>query len=215
VPIDQRQAFFWIGPQDIIALIGFPLIAFAIGSIPFGLIVGRLFYGADIRKSGSGNIGAANALRSYGKAGGAAVLLLDALKGLAPALLFMFFAFPAAAAALGAIAVLGHCFSPWLGFKGGKGVATWLGALFGLSWIAGVAFIAIWLAAFLPTRYASLGSLVASVLAPVVLWLLFHSTFVSVVATLVALLILWKHRENIARLLAGTENKINLGRAQA
>lgn len=197
---------------------------FLIGSIPFGLIVGKLFYGADLRSSGSGNVGAANALRSLGKTGGASVLLLDALKGLVP----VWFAPIWLAMLLGEathdwreiattiglggfialIAVLGHCYSPWLRFKGGKGVATWLGALFGLSWIAGLVFIVTWLTVVIPTRYASLGSMIAAGLSPIVLWFVSHDLVVTLCAALVALLIIWKHRENIARLREGRENRI-------
>ncbi len=203
------------------------VVAFLIGSVPFGIIVGRLFYGRDLRASGSGNIGAANALRSYGKAGGAAVLVLDALKGLVPVLLtyriygdWIGFGI---APFVGAAAVFGHCFSPWLRGRGGKGVATWLGALFGISWIAGLAFIAIWLIVVVPTRYAALGSIVASLLAPVVLWLVLRTPGFAespdrwmlpcAIAAFVALLIIWKHRENIVRLREGRENKLSLSRS--
>jgi acyl phosphate:glycerol-3-phosphate acyltransferase len=194
--------------RDAILVLGSAAIAFAIGSIPFGLIVGRAFFAMDLRASGSGNIGAANAMRSYGKAGGAAVLALDVLKGYVPAAFFCTLWGLELATLIGAFAVLGHCFSPWLNFRGGKGVATWLGVLFGLSWISGLAFVAVWLAAVLPTRYASLGSLIASVLSPLVLWLTLHSAPVSAIASLVALVIVWKHRENIVRLREGRENKI-------
>jgi glycerol-3-phosphate acyltransferase PlsY len=208
-------SWFAIGPEEIIQLLGLSAIAFAIGTLPFGLIVGRTLFDVDIRKSGSGNIGAANAMRTYGKAGGAAVLVLDALKGYIPAVLYMMLWGPGLAIPIAAFAVLGHCFSPWLNFRGGKGVATWLGVLFGIAWISGLAFIAIWLAVVLPTRYASLGSLVATVLTPLVLWFLLHSAPVTAVASLVVLLIVSKHRENIVRLREGRENKIGLGRAAA
>jgi len=206
-------------------------IAFLIGSIPFGVIVGRLFYRSDLRQSGSGNIGAANALRSYGKIGGAVVLLLDASKGFIvtslaqpwPWEIFARYclcvvvtsAEGGAAAVIGLAAVLGHCFSPWLRFRGGKGVATWLGVLFGLSWIAGVAFVVVWLLVVLPMRYASLGSMIASVLSPLALWFLSHDLVITGCATAAALLIVWKHRENITRLREGRENKITFRKASA
>ena len=212
------------------------LAAFLIGSIPFGIIVGRMFFGSDLRQAGSGNIGAANALRSYGTWGGLAVLGLDALKGFAPTMLAFRFddwlPAHAAAPALAALgAVLGHCFSPWLAFKGGKGVATWLGALFALSWIGGVAFVVVWLESLikyrrlreklvervaeivLPTRFASLGSIVASIASVFFVWYFARDLTETLAASLVALVILWKHRENVARLRAGTENRISLRRA--
>jgi len=232
-----------IDPYRFPNLIWLAIFAFLIGTIPFGLIIGRMFFRTDIRESGSGNIGAANALRSYGKVGAVAVLVLDVLKGYVPTASAIWYAnwwwdhmflntrcpwVPTIGVmvAIGSFAVLGHCFSPWLGFKGGKGVATWLGILFALSWvvggwIVGPAFIVIWLAVVVPTRYSSLGSIVATVLSPVVLWLAFQSVFHvhavwgSVVAAIVALLIVWKHRDNIARLREGRENKIAFGRAAA
>ena len=205
--------------------------AFLIGSIPFGVIVGRVFYRSDLRESGSGNIGAANALRSFGKIGGAAVLLLDASKGyVAASLLTLFWPLVAAwtchcsvntpadvgdGAMVGLAAVAGHCFSPWLRFRGGKGVATWLGVLFALSWLGGLLFIAIWLVVVVPSRYASLGSTIASLVSPLVLWLISQDSTATLCATIAALLILWKHRENIGRLREGRENKITFGRTAA
>ena len=204
-------------------LIGPVVVAFLIGSIPFGVIVGRVFFGIDLRKSGSGKICAANALRSYGTGGGAAVLVLDVFKGLVPVLLgYAFFGDWIGfgiAPYVGAAAVLGHCYSPWLRGRGGKGVATWLGALFGISWPAALAFIAVWLIVVIPTRYAALGSIVASLLTPFFLWLTLRtpgllespSRWVApcAVAAFVALVIVWKHRENIVRLREGRENKIS------
>jgi len=204
-------------------------LAFLVGSIPFGVVVGRLFYRSDLRQSGSGNIGAANALRTYGKAGGAIVLLLDAAKGFAvtaiahmgpwQTLTGLGLAFEIAtnidlggAATLGLAAVFGHCFSPWLRFRGGKGVATWLGVLFALSWLAGVLFIAIWLLVVLPTRHASLGSLIATIASPLSLWFLTNDVTATACAAIAAALIVWKHRENIVRLREGRENKISFGK---
>jgi len=192
-------------------------IAFLVGSIPFGVIVGRLFYRSDLRQSGSGNIGAANALRSYGAAAGVIVLLLDALKGFAPTFVTLWYLpLPISHDAIIAVgAVLGHCYSPWLQFRGGKGVATWLGAIFGLSWIAGIIFVVLWLIIVVPTRYASLGSIVASLMSTMVLWFLSHDAVVTGCAGVIALLIIWKHRENIVRLREGRENKVTFGKASA
>jgi glycerol-3-phosphate acyltransferase PlsY len=210
---------FSFSNQDVVPSLAYLAIAFLIGSIPFGLIVGRLFYRSDLRQSGSGNIGAANALRSYGAAAGVIVLLLDALKGFLPVAYVLvvrhsesgFFGFGAFVALL---TILGHCYSPWLGFKGGKGVATWLGALFALSWVAGLTFVVVWLIIVMPSRYASLGSIIATLLSPIVL--LFVSPGLNAFfAVPIALLIVWKHRENIARLREGRENKISFGKASA
>lgn len=195
------------------ALLGWLAIGFACGSVPFGLIVGRVFFARDIRGAGSGNIGAANALRAFGKAGGAAVLVLDALKGFVPtALAHAATGSYGFAGAVALCAVLGHCYSPFLRFRGGKGVATLLGSVFVFSWIAGAVFIAVWLAVVIPTRYSSLGSLSATVLSP---WLVaqFSGQSASAVGVaLAALAIVWKHRENLARLREGREHRIGVSR---
>ncbi len=189
--------------------------AFLIGSIPFGVVVGRLFFRSDIRSSGSGNIGAANALRSYGKLGGAAVLLLDGLKGFAPAYALLAFTptDPAYAVWLGFVAVLGHCYSPWLGGRGGKGVATWLGAVTAISWPVALGFVLLWLAIVIPTRWASLGSLTATACSAIALGVVRHDPWTALVSGAAAAVIFVKHRENIGRLVAGRENKIGFGKA--
>jgi len=223
--------FFYLG-YSVLALV----VAFLIGSIPFGVLVGRLVYKNDLRQSGSGNIGAANALRSYGMFGGILVLILDALKGLAAAYLIwpylailesrpifgvqLGLAIPGVdgvwpLALLGFLAVLGHCYSPWLRFKGGKGVATFLGVLLAQSWIVALGFVILWLAIVGPSRYASLGSMVASALAPLTLWLVWHDWLASVITALAAIVIIWKHRENVVRLREGRENKISFGKTAA
>ncbi len=189
--------------------------AFLIGSIPFGYIVGRLFYHTDIRSAGSGNIGAMNALRTLGKGGAAAVLLLDALKGFVPTLWALWFLgggghVMAALVATGT--VLGHCFSPWLQFRGGKGVATSFGAVFALSWPAGLIAVAGWLAGAAITRYSSVGSMLGSVLAPFALWTFTRSLPETAYGVFATLLILLRHRENIARLRAGEEGPIRLSK---
>jgi glycerol-3-phosphate acyltransferase PlsY len=189
------------------------LIAYGIGSIPFGYIIGKTAFDTDIRREGSGNIGAMNALRTLGKRGAAAVLALDALKGFVPAFIAVRFGMPGLAAWLGAAAVLGHCFSPWLGWRGGKGVATSFGAIFAFSWIAGVLTAAAWIAGAGTTRYSSVGSMLGSVLSPVFVWFATHSAAETVSAALVALLVLYSHRENISRLRAGTERAIGAGRS--
>jgi glycerol-3-phosphate acyltransferase PlsY len=196
--------------------------AFLIGSIPFGYIVGRIFYHTDIRKQGSGNIGAMNALRTLGKGGAIVVLLLDALKGFVPTLSAMLFFrgvldtedFPPTDQIMGALvagaAVLGHCFSPWLRFKGGKGVATSFGAIFALCWPAGLVALGGWIAGAVLTRYSSVGSLLGSVLAPFAIYGFTRSVPETLYGVFAALLVIFTHRENIARLRSGTEGPIRL-----
>jgi glycerol-3-phosphate acyltransferase PlsY len=186
--------------------------AFAIGSLPFGVIVGRVFYRTDIRSSGSGNIGAANALRTFGRAGGAAVLLLDALKGFVPTA-FGLHVGVGLGIACATAATLGHCFSPWLRFRGGKGVATMLGAFIAFSWLAAILSFVVWLAVVLVTRYSSVGSMAGCASAPLTLWLTTRNADETVFVTLMAAFIVWRHRENIARLRAGSEHTIGMQRS--
>jgi glycerol-3-phosphate acyltransferase PlsY len=194
-------------PAGIIALTA--IWSFLIGSIPFGYLIGRFVYRTDIRQHGSGNIGAMNALRTIGKGGAVAVLLLDAAKGVIPVL----FHPPLIASVAAACAVLGHCFSPWLGWKGGKGVATAFGAIFALSWPAGLTLVAFWLlGALVVTRYSSVGSMLAGIAAPFALFFYTRSLPEATFGAFIACLILWRHSENIARLRAGTEGPIRLFR---
>ena len=189
------------------------------GSIPFGLILTRLAGAPDVRSIGSGNIGATNVLRTGRKGLAAATLLGDALKGTAAVLLvywyygaeYQYFARDLAIpAALGAF--LGHLFPVWLGFKGGKGVATYIGLLLALAWPVAIAFVLIWLAVAALTRYSSLAALVASAATPVALWLMGEQPEAVLFALLTALL--WiMHRANIARLVKGTEHKIGASSA--
>src|SRR6185369_4917556 len=177
-----------------------------LGSIPFGLLLTRAAGLGDIRKVGSGNIGATNVLRTGNKKLAAATLLLDALKGLAPVLIFNLLWGPVPAAATAAGAVLGHMFPPWLGFKGGKGVATTLGVLIGLSWQLGAITCALWLVLAALFRYSSLAALLSILIGAVAAWY-----FVPVAAPVLCLLaaLVWvRHHENIRRLLNGTEPKI-------
>lgn len=182
---------------------------YAIGAIPFGVIVGRLFYGRDIRAEGSGNIGAANALRTLGKKGAAGVLILDALKGALPVMAVTAAGGSTAVAALGGgAAVLGHCYSPFLGGRGGKGVATSYGVIWALAWPAALAFTLIWVATIVAVGYSSVASLLASSLMPFVLWFMLGRDGM-VYGIVSALFIIYNHRENIARLRAGTENTLS------
>ncbi|WP_244472932.1 glycerol-3-phosphate 1-O-acyltransferase PlsY [Methylobacterium sp. Leaf100] len=179
---------------------------YLLGSIPFGLIFTRMAGLGDVRAIGSGNIGATNVLRTGRKGLAAATLLGDALKGTAAVLIGLQFNLePALAAGLGAF--LGHLFPVWLGFKGGKGVATFLGVLLALSPVALAAFAAIWLGLAFGLRYSSLAALAASAATPVVLWVL-GQPGVAWLFLLLAALLWWKHAPNIRRLLAGTEGRI-------
>ena len=177
------------------------------GAIPFGLIITRLAGTPDIRDIGSGNIGATNVLRTGRKDLAAATLVCDALKGTVAVLGATHFGGPDATVAAGLGAFLGHLFPVWLRFKGGKGVATFIGLLIAFAWPAALAFCAIWLVVAAATRYSSLAALIASAATPVLLWWLGRAEEAALFAALTALL--WvMHRANIARLMAGTEGKI-------
>jgi len=192
-----------------IAWLGALVAAFAIGAIPFGVVVSRLFFRRDIRSEGSGNIGAANALRTLGKRGAVAVLVLDALKGAGAVWLGRAVGGDAVAVAAALLAVIGHCYSPFLGLRGGKGVATSFGAVLALAWPAGLVFAGVWLAIVIVSGYSSVGSLTASVAMIPALWLLMGPPG-SAYGTLAAVVIVAKHRENLARLRAGTESVLPL-----
>ena len=176
------------------------------GSIPFGLLISRALSLGDLRRIGSGNIGATNVLRTGNKAAAALTLLLDAAKGAVPVLLFLSWGDLAAQAA-GLGAFLGHCFPVWLRFQGGKGVATFLGIVLALHWPSGLAVCATWLAAAALSRRSSVGALAAAASAP--LWLVAFDRWEAVlVAAVLAALVWLRHHANIARLVAGTEPKI-------
>ena len=183
--------------------------AFLIGAIPFGVIVSRAFFRRDIRREGSGNIGAANALRTLGKRGAVAVLVLDALKGAGAVWLGRTAGAEWVAPLAALLAVAGHCYSPFLGFRGGKGVATSFGAIIALAWQAGLAFAAVWLAVVIATGYSSLGSMLASLGAVAALWLA-GGDGAAAYGCLAFVLIAVKHRENIERLRDGTEGVLPL-----
>jgi acyl phosphate:glycerol-3-phosphate acyltransferase len=176
------------------------LIGYLFGSIPFGLLLTRLAGTADLRSIGSGNIGATNVLRTGRKGLAAATLLLDMLKGTAAVIIAGYLGGPNAAmlAALGAF--LGHLFPVWLKFRGGKGVAVYIGVLLGLFWPAAVVFCLLWLATAATSRYSSLAALVASFVTPLFLWWFGQPAL--------ALLLFYMHRENIKRLQSGTEGRI-------
>ena len=191
---------------NLLYLLAALLFGYLLGSIPFGLIFTRMAGLGDVRKIGSGNIGATNVLRTGRKGLAAATLLGDALKGTAAVLIAAQWGPQfAMLAALGAF--LGHLFPAWLGFKGGKGVATFIGVLIGLKPLAALVFVLIWLGVAFASKYSSLSALVASAVTPIILWLLGEPGMAGIAVVLVALL-WWKHGQNISRLLAGTEGKI-------
>ncbi|TAM58656.1 glycerol-3-phosphate 1-O-acyltransferase [bacterium] len=183
--------------------------AFVVGSIPFGIVVGRGLFGIDLRAQGSGNIGAANAFRSLPKWAAALVLTGDALKGYLPTALALHLgAGPWGSVAVALAAILGHNYSLFLRGHGGKGVATGLGALIALSWLAALGCIAVWVVAVLTTGYASLGSLLLNLAQPLALWLATREPAFAAFGGVVFLLGLWRHRENVGRLLSGRENSL-------
>jgi glycerol-3-phosphate acyltransferase PlsY len=182
-------------------------IGYLLGSIPFGLLLTRLAGTQDLRSIGSGNIGATNVLRTGRKGLAAATLLCDMLKGTAAVVIAGYFGGPEAAMLAGLAAFLGHLFPVWLNFKGGKGVAVYIGVLLGLFWPAAVAFCVLWLATAATTRYSSLSGLVASFVTPIFLWWFGQPALAALFAVL-TLLVFYIHRENIKRLQAGTEGRI-------
>jgi glycerol-3-phosphate acyltransferase PlsY len=187
------------------------LLGFLLGSIPSGYLVGRA-KGVDIRQHGSGNIGSTNVLRTLGKGPGYLVFACDALKGVA-AVLLANRVFPSLGdlggitAAIGCI--LGHNFTPWLGFKGGKGIATSLGVLIGLLPLASVIALAIWIGLFLITRYVSLASIIAAAVLPVIVWLVSGVGTLFWFSLLIGILAIARHRTNIVRLINGTESRFS------
>ncbi len=186
---------------------GVVALCYLIGSIPFGLLLTRLAGLGDIRKIGSGNIGATNVLRTGKKGLAAATLALDAGKGAAGALAGGLFA--PEGALIGAVAaVAGHMFPIWLGFRGGKGVATGFGALAALAWPSALIAVAFWLAVALTFRISSLSALVTTLLAPLHVW--YFADFWTALAVAIVCALIWiRHRQNIARLLKGQEPRID------
>lgn len=198
----------FLSPYTIAALV----LGYLLGSIPFGLVLTRAAGLGDVRDIGSGNIGATNVLRTGNKGIAALTLLLDLLKGTAAVLIGH------AIGALGGVAILaslvagfaafiGHTYPVWLGFKGGKGVATYIGILLGLNWPGALAFCSVWLLVAILSRYSSLSAIVAAVVTPI--WLLTVGDYATaILAALLSILLIYKHRANIHRLVAGDEPRI-------
>ncbi len=185
------------------------VVGYLCGSIPFGLLLTRAAGMGDVRSVGSGNIGATNVLRMGNKKIAALTLVCDALKGTLPVLLASSFGNPQLAIVAGFAALAGHIFPVWLNFKGGKGVATNIGVLFGLFWPLGLTFLGVWLALAFVFRISSLSALIASAATPLWAYLLGRNDLILPTAAIAA--IIWiMHRVNIQRLLAGTESKIYL-----
>jgi glycerol-3-phosphate acyltransferase PlsY len=193
-----------LGPlaADLLALV----IGYLLGSIPFGPILTRAAGLGDLRQIGSGNIGATNVLRTGHKGLAAATLILDMLKGTAAVLIGAYFG-PGPALLAGLAAFLGHIYPVWLGFHGGKGVATYLGILFGLSWPSALIFAAIWLGVAFVTRFSSLAALTATAVVPC-LFALQGSWPCAALFLLLTVLLYWRHADNIRRLVGGEETRI-------
>lgn len=211
---------------SILVTAGVFVLSFLLGSIPWGLIISRVFYHTDIREHGSGNIGTTNAMRTMGKVGGSAVFVLDFGKGLLSGVIAMLalwylvpgggllpesgvtYAFVLAVATMGC--TLGHIFSPWLGFKGGKGIAVAVGCLFmSFGVVPAIVELAIFAVLVLSTRYVSVGSIAAAVACPFIACALYWGDWAAIACFLVtAAVVVWAHRENIGRLRAGCERRI-------
>lgn len=191
---------------------GFFTAGFLLGSIPFGLVLCKLFGYGDIRKIGSGNIGATNVLRTGNKPLALATLILDIGKGAAAVLIIgtLFNHSDITLLLTGLGAILGHIFSPWLGFKGGKGVATTIGTILALNFPLGLMMCAIWLMTAGVTKISSLAALVAFALSPIIALTGFGSISLAIFCAAIAVLISWRHKDNIKRILKGEESKIGL-----
>lgn len=195
--------------QPIILVLGFALFGYLLGSVSTAIITCKIMGLPDPRTVGSNNPGATNVLRSGGKKAAAITLIGDMLKGLIPTLLAVLTQSPdEAVAAAGLSAFLGHLYPLYYGFKGGKGVATLLGVLIGSQWLVGLGTIVIWLLMAFTFKYSSLSALVAALFAPALMWLATGSLAMSITAIIMTLLLFWRHRSNIANLLAGNESKI-------
>lgn len=211
---------------DIAVAAGLFVAAFLLGSIPFGLIISKVFYHTDIRDHGSGNIGTTNAIRTMGKVGGYSVFVLDFGKGLLSGVLawaFCWFFLPGGGLMPGALVtydtmlavaflgcVWGHIFSPWLGFKGGKGIAVAVGCLFVTYGVVGACLeLVIFAVLVVATKRVSIGSIAAAVACPFFAWYYFWGDWpAAVLCSIAGLTVVWAHRENIKRLRAGTESRI-------
>lgn len=193
--------------NSVVILLLWAAAGYLLGSIPFGVLVARLLGLGNLREIGSGNIGATNVLRTGSKPAAIATLLLDGAKGAVALLLARSLAGEDAAQLAALAAMIGHCYPVWLGFKGGKGVATFLGILLALAWPAGIAACVAWLIGAGLTRMSSMGGLLAAGASSVLVILMGYGT-AYLLCLLLTLIIFWRHRTNITRIRAGTEPKI-------
>ena len=183
-------------------------ISYLMGSIPFGLILTKIFLKKDIRKVGSGNIGATNVLRAGNKAIGYLTLILDVIKAVIP-VLYIKFKFPELIYISSLSVFIGHVFPVWLKFKGGKGVATYVGILFSINYILGIVFVFSWLIIFFISKYSSLGSILSSIIIPI--FIFFNSSYENeYFFIIIFVLILYTHRENVKRLINKEESKTKI-----
>jgi len=195
--------------QPIILIISFALFGYLLGSVSTAIITCKIMSLPDPRTVGSNNPGATNVLRAGGKKAAIITLLGDMLKGLVPVLIAVLVGMQnEVIAATGVAAFLGHLYPLYYGFKGGKGVATLLGVLLGTNWILGLGTIGIWLFMAITLRYSSLSALVAAAGSPVIAWFITASPVITVSVAFMAALLIWRHRANIKKLLAGEEEKI-------
>jgi glycerol-3-phosphate acyltransferase PlsY len=199
-----------VNALDIAAFLAMFVFAYLVGAIPFGVVVGKLFYGTDVRQHGSGNVGTTNVFRVLGKKAGVVVLVCDMLKGYVPAVIAAHFFNPWAAIFIAAAPVVGHMFSVFLKGRGGKGVATGAGVVAALIPLAFLIILVVWLTLVVTTRYVSVASLVAAVLVPVFVIAFDHPLPYQIAAVLVSIIVWWAHRGNIARLVHGTESRVKL-----
>jgi acyl phosphate:glycerol-3-phosphate acyltransferase len=183
---------------------------YLIGSIPFGLLIGRLFYGIDVRDHGSGNIGTTNTYRILGRGAGALVLVCDTLKGFAPAFVASLLLSPWLTVLVAVTPVVGHMRSIFLGFRGGKGVATASGIILALMWPIFFIVYALWLTIIVVTRYVSIASIAAAATFATLTFVFDEPTAYRVAAVAVSAIVIWAHRGNVRRLLRGTERRVRL-----
>jgi acyl phosphate:glycerol-3-phosphate acyltransferase len=197
----------------VLAVVGFfvlLVLAYLVGSIPFGLVVGKLFYGVDVRQHGSGNVGTTNVFRVLGKKAGVAVLVCDMLKGYVPAAIAAALFGPWPAIFIAAAPVVGHIYSIFLKGRGGKGIATGAAVVLALVPAVFAILLVVWIAVLLTIRYVSVASLAAASLVPVLTIAFGEPLPYEIAGLLVAVVVWWAHRGNIKRLLAGEENRVKL-----
>jgi glycerol-3-phosphate acyltransferase PlsY len=197
----------------VVQVLGFAfqlVLSYVVGSIPFGLVVGKVFYGVDVRQHGSGNVGTTNVYRVLGKKAGTVVMVCDILKGYIPAAIAAALFTPWAAIFIAAAPVLGHIYSIFLKGRGGKGIATGAGVVLALVPVVFAVCLVVWILLLITTRYVSVASLTAAVLVPMLTIALREPLPYEIAGVLVAVIVWWAHRDNIRRLLAGEEHRAKM-----